>query len=295
MDYVDTNGRLHREQGVQDRLLFVLYGTGAGRALVRVLIRPGISRAAGRFLDTGISRCLVDPFIRCTGLDLSPYLRQSPREFHSYNDFFTREIDPEKRPMDQNPKHLVSPCDGRATVYAIGEDTSFVIKNARYTVERLLRNRKLAKQYEGGYAVILRLTVADYHRYHYPLTGRKSKNVFLPGVLHTVNPAAVEAGEVFKENAREYTLIQSSDFGTVLQMEVGALLVGRIVNYDQEGWVSRGQEKGRFEFGGSTVVLLLQKDRAVIRGDLLKNTALGRETQVKMGEKIGEAHNFIRR
>lgn len=70
-------------------------------------------------------------------------------------------------------------------------------------------------------------------------------------------------------------------------MEVGALLVGRIVNYHEKKEVKRGEEKGRFEFGGSTVILCLEKDKAVIDGDILSNSAAGIETVVKMGEKIG--------
>ena len=294
MDYIDYNGKLHREQGTQDRLLSVLYGTKVGRAAVRLLIHPGISRMAGKFLDTKLSRCLVGPFIRCCRLDLSSYLRKKPEEFISYNDFFTREIDPKQRTVDQEPGHLPSPCDGKVTVYEIKEDTSFVIKNAGYTVESLLRNKALARRFEGGYAVVLRLCVTDYHRYIYPVTGEKSKNCHIPGVLHTVNPVAVETADVFKENSREYTLIKSREFGTVLQMEVGALLVGRICNYHQERTVIRGMEKGKFEFGGSTIILLLQKDRAVIRKDLLENTDKNRETQVKMGECIAGINMSIK-
>lgn len=288
MDYIDCNGKLHREQGAQDRLLSVLYGTKTGRRIVKLLVSPCISRVAGNILDTRASRFLVGPFIHCCHLDVSPYLRQKPEEFLSYNDFFTRKIDPQKRPVDQNPCHLPSPCDGKVTVYQIGEDSSFLIKNTRYTTESLLRNKKLARRYDGGYAVVLRLCVTDYHRYIYPVAGEKTKNCYLPGILHTVNPVAVETADVFKENSREYTLIKSEEFGTVLQMEVGALLVGRICNYHQKMAVVRGMEKGRFEFGGSTIILLLQKNRAVIRRDLLENTAKNRETQVKMGECIAE-------
>lgn len=288
MDYIDCNGKLHREQGVQDRLLLALYGTGIGRRIVKLLVRPGISAIAGKFLDTGWSRCLISPFIRICRLDMSPFLRKDAKEFTSYNDFFTREINPEKRPVDPDPCHLPAPCDGKVTVYPIGKDISFTIKNTVYTVESLLRSKRLARHFAGGYAVILRLCVDDYHRYLYPLSGEKSDNYYLPGVFHTVNPVAVETAGVFKENAREFTLIRNKEFGTVLQMEVGALMVGRICNYHQSGNVKRGQEKGKFEFGGSTVILLLQKDRAKIREDLLRNTAAEIETQMKMGECIAE-------
>jgi len=72
-------------------------------------------------------------------------------------------------------------------------------------------------------------------------------------------------------------------------MEVGALLVGRIINYHEKAYVKRGQEKGRFEFGGSTIIVCLEKDRAVIDNDIMQNSLNGIETLVKMGEKIGIA------
>lgn len=288
MDYMNHNGMLEKEQGTQDRLLLALYTSRWGRALVRVLVRPWISKAAGKLLDTGWSRCLVGPFIRMNHLDMGPYRRKEPEEFASYNDFFTREISPGMRPVDEDKTHLIAPCDGRVTVYPIGEDTTFCVKYTRYTVESLLRSRKLAERYRGGYAMVLRLCVTDYHRYIYPVTGVKSDNYHIPGVFHTVNPVAVETAEAFKENTREFTLIKNKEFGTVLQMEVGALMVGRICNEHPAGYVYRGQEKGRFEFGGSTVILLLEKDRVQIRQDLLENTEKGAETQVFMGEKLGE-------
>lgn len=289
MNYVDRAGRLHKEQGTQDRLLSCIYGSGWGRCLVRLLVRPGISRIAGAFLDTRLSRCLIGPFIRWNRLDMSPYRRKKAGEFASYNDFFTRELLPGLRPVAEDPRKLPAPCDGRVTVYPIHKDTSFTVKHTRYTVETLLKNKELAGRFAGGYAVILRLCVTDYHRYIYPVTGEKSGNHFIPGILHTVNPAAVETEEVFKENAREYTLIRNREFGTLLQMEVGALLVGRICNDQEAGPVRRGEEKGRFEFGGSTVILLLQKDKVLIRKELLANTARGWETQVMLGEEIGLA------
>jgi phosphatidylserine decarboxylase len=73
-------------------------------------------------------------------------------------------------------------------------------------------------------------------------------------------------------------------------MEVGALLVGKIVNHHGPAAVRRGQEKGYFQFGGSTVVLLLKKDTALLDEDILENSRNGIETVVKFGEKIGTAN-----
>lgn len=67
------------------------------------------------------------------------------------------------------------------------------------------------------------------------------------------------------------------------------MLVGRICNTHTSGFFFRGQEKGYFEYGGSTVVLLLRHGAAELRRDILRNTADGVETRVRQGERIGNA------
>lgn len=290
MKYIDREGRVTTEDSGQDRLLRWMYTHTMGRGLIRLLIRPSVSRAGGWLLGRSWSRCLIRPFVRHNDIDLSCCRKQ---KFSSYNDFFTRQIKPECRSLEGDEQTLVSPCDGKLSVYPIlqGEDGTgrFRIKDTLYTVESLLRSAKLAKRYEGGAACIFRLTVDDYHRYCYIDDGIKSRNVRIPGVFHTVNPAANDVLPIYKENTREYSLLKSCHFKTVLMMEVGALMVGRITNYDGACEVRKGEEKGRFEFGGSTIILLFQKGAVNLDASLISNTEKGYETRVKMGERIGEA------
>jgi phosphatidylserine decarboxylase len=119
--------------------------------------------------------------------------------------------------------------------------------------------------------------------------GEKEENVPIPGVLHTVNPIANDYYPIYKENSREYSLLHTAVFGDIVMMEVGALLVGKIVNHHGKAKVVRGQEKGYFQFGGSTVVLLLKKGSVSVDPDILENSRQGIETVVKIGEKIGVA------
>ena len=140
----------------------------------------------------------------------------------------------------------------------------------------------------GGWAVVIRLTVDDYHRYCYVADGEKTYQRRIPGIFHTVNPIANDICPIYKMNSREYCLVKNEKLGTVLMMEVGALMVGKIQNYKKERCqVKRGEEKGRFEFGGSTVVLLLEPDKVLPDSDLIRNTLQGAETIVSMGERIG--------
>ena len=152
----------------------------------------------------------------------------------------------------------------------------------------MLRNAELAEKFIGGLCLVFRLTVTDYHRYFFFDGGVADGNTFIKGRLHTVQPAALEKRRVFTENCREYTVLETDNFGTAVQVEVGAMMVGRIVNDVKSGRFERGDEKGRFEFGGSTVVLLLQKDKAALDPEFFANTALDRETVVKCGERIGK-------
>jgi phosphatidylserine decarboxylase len=182
---------------------------------------------------------------------------------------------------------LVSPCDGKITYYEVNGATLFKIKNSTYSLNSLIKNKSLAYDFCDGVCLVLRLSLDNYHRYCYIDNAVKSDNRFINGRLHTVNPVVFDKIEVFKENAREYCVLNTENFGKVLYMEVGALLVGKITNYHKESTVKRGQEKGRFEFGGSTIVLFFEKKRIKIDDDIVQNTADGIETVVKMGEKIG--------
>lgn len=92
-----------------------------------------------------------------------------------------------------------SPCDARLTVYPIHENGKFEIKNTEYTLEQLLRDRKLAKRYEGGTLFLFRLSVDDYHRYLFVDDGVCSTERRIEGVLHTVNPAANDFARSIKK------------------------------------------------------------------------------------------------
>ncbi|MBE6760315.1 MAG: phosphatidylserine decarboxylase [Ruminococcaceae bacterium] len=258
-----------------------------GRLLLKgILVRPWVSKLAGWYMDGRMSTMHVKGFIRSNGIDMSDY---PERKYRSFNDFFTRTVKEGARPINEDPHALIAPCDARLSVYEIQPDSSFSIKGGRYTVAGLLRSEQLAKHYEGGLCLIFRLAVDNYHRYCYIDSGRKGTNVFLKGRLHTVHPVALKVCDIYKENSREYSILRTDNFGDVVQVEVGAMMVGRICNNHQEASFARGEEKGRFEFGGSTVVLLLQKGVAELDPEFAENTAQGLETAVRMGEAIGRA------
>ena len=284
MIWRDRNGNVVPGDDGQDRLLEWMYGTAPGRCLAKCMIRPWVSRSAGRLLDGRLSALAVKPFIKSNHLDMTDF---EQRKYRSFNDFFTRRVLPGRRPVDMEPEHLIAPCDSKLTVCDIRADSRFRIKGVDYTLEQLLRDRELAERFLGGTLLLFRLTVGDYHRYGYIDSGYLGREIHIDGVFHTVNPAAASRYPIYRENAREFALLESEHFGSLIQMEVGATMVGRIVNTPGETTVRRGKEKGRFEFGGSTVIVLLQKDAAVIDEDILRNTQQDEETVVRLGERIG--------
>ena len=274
------------QPGKESAALVFLYRTVPGRMLLKLLIGRGLSRAAGRVLSSPVSRPLIAPFTRKNGIDLTDYAEE---DYSCFNDFFCRRIRPERRPLPADPAELMAPCDGLLSAYRITDGMVLPIKQSRYSVSELLGMDAAARRYRDGVCLVFRLCVDNYHRYCYIDDGQKGPNVFLPGVLHTVRPIALESVPVFVRNCREYTIMETARFGTVAQIEVGALLVGRIDNHDGAGPIRRGEEKGRFLYGGSTVVLLLEKDRVALDEALFTATANGIETPVVMGQVLGRA------
>ena len=269
----------------QDHLLEVIYGHALTRMLLRPFLSPAVSDICGKFLSTRLSRRIIPSFVKKNHIDLGIYEKQ---EFDSYNAFFTRKIKAEQRPINEQKNILISPSDGKVTAYPITQKGRFWIKHTQYSAAQLLKDERLAERYMGGWIYVIRLTVDDYHRYCYVADGRKSRQRKIRGVLHTVNPVANDYYPIYKMNSREYCLLKTKELGTNLLMEVGAVMAGKINNHDEDSaQVKRGDEKGMFEFGGSTIVVMTEPGMAEPDKDIIHNTKAQAETLVKMGEPIG--------
>ncbi len=270
-------------------ILNFLYKNKIGRVFLRPLISKPVSDLCGKMLDSRISKVLIGPFAKKNAIRKSDYQMD---DIHSFNDFFCRRIRDGLRPVSEEDSDLSAPCDGLLSGYEINEETLLSVKQCQYSIHRLLRDRKLASGFQGGYALVFRLCVNHLHRYMYFDSGWKYKDRIIDGVYHTVRPVALEEFPVYVENSRQYSVIDTDQFGRAVQMEVGAMLVGRIVNeHPSAGRVLRGEEKGHFEYGGSTVILLLSKDKAVLRQDILDHLNKNVEIPVMMGEVIGRQKN----
>ncbi len=273
---------MHKEK--ETLALRFLYKTPPGRLILRGLVQPGFSKLAGRFLSSPFSRHIVPVYKKLNDIDTKDCVSQ---KYNSFNEFFYRKRKEEH--FDEDPAGLISPCDGLLSVYPVDEEKTYRIKNADYDLGQLLRDEKLAKSYAGGLCLIFRLTPKHYHRYCFAANGKISCSRRIEGVLHCVRPIAYTSRPVFIENSREYVVIDTEAFGEIIQMEVGALMVGKIHNHEPASQAVKGREKGYFEFGGSTIIVLTQKDRLDVAEEYIQKTKLGLETDVRKGQLAGRA------
>lgn len=267
--------------------LSFLYKTAAGRLILKLLVNNKyISVIVGWFMNQKISCLFIKRFIKNNNIDMTEYVS---KKYTSFNDFFTRKILPDKRPIIKDENIFTSCADSYLTCYRINDDLLINIKNSNYSIKELLKDEKLSRKYKNGFALVFRLTPSNYHRYHFIDNGKIIKHYRINGKFHTVNPICYDKYKVFHENTRECTLIKTENFDEIIYVEVGALLVGRIVNNNDIKSFKKGDCKGYFEFGGSTVILLIKKDIIKLDNDIIRNSLNGFETSVKCNEKIGES------
>ena len=266
-----------------DRVVRFLYGTAFGRALLKTIQRTHADRLVVRFLRSPRSRAFTARYVKRNRIPIS---REALRRYASFRDFFVR--DREQTRVDMTPEHLISPCDGWLSVFPITEDSCFPVKSSRYRVADLLQDEALAENYLGGTCLIFRLCASDYHHYCYIDDGFQGQTFHIEGQLHSVQPIACETYPVFTLNRRCWCLLDTDHFGPVVQTEIGALIVGGIVNNEGNTRVFRGMEKGRFELAGSTIVLLFEPNRIRLRPEVAEQLREGREVRVEQGMWIAD-------
>ena len=207
------------------------------------------------------------------------------REYKSFNDFFTRQVKEIKRIKDKNI--FIANCDCKMSIYEIDNNLILNVKKSKYNIKELIKDDDLAKEFEGGYAIVYRLEPSNYHRYIFIDDGKLVGHKVIKGKLHTVNPIIYDKYNVFTENTREVSVLENDNFGKIVQIEVGALCVGKIKNNYKE-YYKRYDEKGYFEFGGSTIIHLIKKDSIIFEKEIIDNTKHNIETRVNVGDKIGK-------
>lgn len=279
--YNRAKGYYIDEKEYGEKGLRFLYNTIPGRILLKLFFcRKVYSKIHAIAMKSKHSIKKIQPFIDKYNIDLS---KCENTEFISFDNFFTRKC---VYSTECTEKELISPCDGRLSVYIIDDKLTLKIKNSVYTLSELTDNCIDITDYCGGICFVYRLAVEDYHRYVFCDRGKVLNTVEIKGTLHTIRPIS-ERYRVFCRNHRVCTLLQTQHFDEVIQIEVGALQVGKINNHSVLDF-SRLDEKGYFSYGGSTIIQLFKAGSITVDEDISEQSVEGIEVLVKIGERVGK-------
>ncbi len=263
----------------------------AERAFVHACASPALSRALGRAADLRLPRPLlravIAAYARAYGVNLDE-AALPPGEYATFNDFFTRRLRPDARPLDPRPEVVLAPCDARLqSCGRLPSDGRLEqIKGRAYALAALLASDDEARVFRSGVHATLYLSPAMYHRVHAPADARVLAWRHVPGRRFPVNAAAVrQVDGLFTRNERVIVRLQSARFGPLALVMVGAANVGRIglrfaqpladarsaapgAVFEPAPSLRRGDELGVFNLG-STVVLLAADARLAPAGPAL--------------------------
>jgi phosphatidylserine decarboxylase len=275
------------------------YGNPLGRLTLELFVKRALlSRIYGWRMNRRFSAQRILPFISKYDVDVDDFAR-SPFAFKTFNDFFYRAMKAGRRPVAEGEKVAVLPADGRhLAIQDVGTSDSFYAKGQKFSLAGLfgeahvpVDQQVLAREFTGGSLLISRLCPVDYHRFHFAAGGRPGESRLINGWLYSVSPFALRNNLAYLwENKRMVTVIDSPVFGRVAMVEIGATMVGSILQTFTSGRdVAKGDEKGLFRFGGSCVVTIFQKTRIKFDLDLLEPATRQMEVYARVGERLGEA------
>ncbi len=283
-------GKVEQERVYGESWLRWAYETRPGRLATTLLVkRHWFSHWYGWRMRGARSRRLIMPFVRDYGIDVRESQRH-PEKYDCFDAFFCRRLKPEMRPICGDKDTAVFPADGRHRIAGAGlHDAGIEVKGERFDLERLLGHRDLARLFQNGTLITSRLCPIDYHRFHFPVSGKPIRRERVNGPLFSVNPLALKLRPgILVENKRELSVLETERFGFVVMVEVGATFVGTIAQTFEMGKsVRRGEEKGHFSFGGSAIVTLFEAGRVDWDDDLKEHSAKGLEVYARMGDRMG--------
>jgi phosphatidylserine decarboxylase len=288
-------GQHEIEKVYGDWFIKFLYCSVAGQKIGSIFTNKYFSQIYGSFQDRPGSHKKVRPFIEKFNIPIDDYEPGSrpaadPRDsYSSFNEFFIRKFKLGKRPFVSEPERMPAFAEARYVGFdAIDEKKQYPVKGHYLYAKDLIGNDQVAKMFDGGPLMIARLCPVDYHRYHYPDNGRVVDHFRVPGAYDSVNPLALRyKNQIFIKNERYVSILETENFGKLAYIEVGAICVGKIVqSHRWDKPFMRGEEKGYFLFGGSTVILLGEKGKWKPSQDILTNTANGIETYLHIGQEV---------
>lgn len=286
-------GRFFLEKIHGKKALEFLYGDSVfSKIFLSLFSRVSFfSRFYGFLQKRSFSKKKILPFILEYGIDLKEF-DKTIDQFSSFNDFFIRKLKTNVRPIASDESIAICPCDGRYVVFSNLESCEgFYVKGEKFSLSKFLQDENLEKKYRNGAMVIARLCPTDYHRFHFPFDCKANKSHLINGYLYSVNPLAIRKNiDIFSQNKKMMTLLINKNFGKVLYIEIGATNVGSIIQTflpDREN--KKGEEKGYFSFGGSSIILFFEENKILFDRDLVDNSKKNIETRCLFGQSLGKA------
>lgn len=290
--YIDRKTNTKKRESIYgDLFLSLLYANnGLSKFLVYVIAHlTFFSKLYGYLQNSPFTKKKIFSFVAKYQIDSSEF-EKPLHDFTSFNDFFCRKLKKETRPLCEDPSILIAPADGRYLVIPqIAQASGFYVKGKKFSIKSFLQEEALAQEYAEGAMLIARLCPTDYHRFHFPTKGCPSPAKLINGPLWSVNPIATTKNiHLLSQNKRMITRFHSEFFGQIIYVEVGATNVGSIhQTYQPNHLVEKGDEKGFFSFGGSSIILLFKPNYLQFDQDLINNSAQHIETLILMGSSIG--------
>lgn len=288
-------GKNEVEKVYGDSFIKFLYCSEAGKKLGGIFTNKIFSKTYGAFQDLPSSHRKVKPFIEKFNIPIQDYepgsrpSLDSSDSYRSFNEFFIRKFKLGKRSFVSEANRMAAFAEARYVGFdSVDEKSVYPVKGQYLKAKDLIGNDQIAKIFEGGPLLIARLCPVDYHRYHYPDNGKVVEHYPISGAFDSVNPLALkEKNQIFIKNERYVSILQTENFGRLAYIEVGAICVGKIVQTHR--WNKpflRGEEKGYFLFGGSTVILMGEKGIWKPSNDIIQNTKNGIETYLHLGQEV---------
>jgi phosphatidylserine decarboxylase len=280
------SGKVFEEKIFGERFVRWAHETSFGLYLTSSpFIQKLTSKAYGAYASSRFSRSEIPKFLAEHSINMADFV-EPEGGFKSFNEFFSRHIKPGSRNFIHEDHVVASPAEGR-TFYSKIENfkTNLVIKGLSYDVASLIGEKDIGNL---KHAFVIRLCPVDYHRYHFPFSGKVLQVKEMGAKLFSVNPMALNLrNNIFWENHRKVFKLQETSGQICYQIEVGAICVGSMTQNKNTGeGFERGDEKGTFLFGGSTCILVMP-DSFEPASDLVENSGKGLETLVRVGESLG--------
>ena len=278
-----------------DKFIEWLYESSSGKSLSPLICKAPLSKLYGTLQDLPISQRKVEPFIKKFNINIGDYLPEEGRTekspYSTFNQFFIRRFRPGKRPVESDPTLMAAFSEARYYGYeSVHDDEAVPVKGHHLKPKSLIANAKWEKTFEDGPLLLARLCPVDYHRYHFPDNGKIVDDYRVSGLFHSVNPLALKSkSDILITNERHVTILETENFGKLAYIEVGAICVGKIIQskpLDKGRAFSRGEEKGYFLFGGSTVIVVGEKGKWKPSADIIGNTKKGLETYLHLGMTV---------